>query len=157
MADDDEPAAKKRRGGEYGRDWICDFEGCTKDFKLVFSTSRLCFSILQSWVEQKKALTTHYNISHLYKRDFMCPHKGCNCQRAIFMVFSNSLFPSFNSPYVQFLALTILRFTKSHDTRTNKTIASITISESGLATATSTRTLPHCTDPQSLLPQEKCL
>ena len=76
--DDDEPAAKKRRGGEYGRDWICDFEGCTKDFKSVFSTSRLRFSVLQLWVEQKKALTMHYNISHLYKRDFVCPHEGCD-------------------------------------------------------------------------------
>ena len=37
---DDEPRVKKRRGGEHGRDWVCDFEGCTKDFKSVFSSSR---------------------------------------------------------------------------------------------------------------------
>ena len=29
------PPPKKRRGGEIGRDWICDMEGCTKDFKSV--------------------------------------------------------------------------------------------------------------------------
>ena len=33
---DDEPMVKRRRGGEHGRDWVCDFEGCTKDFKSVF-------------------------------------------------------------------------------------------------------------------------
>jgi len=26
---------KRRRGGEIGRDWNCDVEGCTKDFKSV--------------------------------------------------------------------------------------------------------------------------
>lgn len=26
---------KKRRGGEMGRDWKCDIEGCEKDFKSV--------------------------------------------------------------------------------------------------------------------------
>lgn len=43
---DDEPAVKKRRGGEHGRDWICDFEGCTKDFKSVFSASQFRFCSL---------------------------------------------------------------------------------------------------------------
>lgn len=38
-ANDDEPTVKKRRGGEHGRDWACDFEGCAKDFKSVFSSS----------------------------------------------------------------------------------------------------------------------
>ncbi|KAJ3550941.1 hypothetical protein NMY22_g112 [Coprinellus aureogranulatus] len=52
---DEEPTAKKpRRGGELGRDWKCDFEGCDKDFK------------------SKKALTTHRNVNHLGKRDFVC-------------------------------------------------------------------------------------
>ncbi|KAF9643120.1 hypothetical protein BDM02DRAFT_3157513 [Thelephora ganbajun] len=59
-ANDGEPAVKKRRGGDHGRDWVCDFEGCTKDFK------------------SKKALTTHYNVLHLHKRDFTCPHEGCD-------------------------------------------------------------------------------
>jgi general transcription factor IIIA len=27
---------KRRRGGEIGRDWKCDNEGCTKDFKSVW-------------------------------------------------------------------------------------------------------------------------
>ena len=34
-----EPATKKKRGGDHGRDWACDFEGCTKDFKSVFPSS----------------------------------------------------------------------------------------------------------------------
>ena len=33
--DDDDPPLKKRRGGEIGRDWKCDVEGCDKDFKSV--------------------------------------------------------------------------------------------------------------------------
>jgi len=28
-------------------------------------------------MQQKKALTTHYNVSHLHKRDFVCDHDGC--------------------------------------------------------------------------------
>ena len=37
---DDKPVVKRRRGREHGRDWVCDFEGCTKDFKSVCSCSR---------------------------------------------------------------------------------------------------------------------
>jgi len=54
-----EPPRKKRRGGEVGRDWKCDVDGCTKDFK------------------SKKALTTHTNITHLGRRDHVCPHETC--------------------------------------------------------------------------------
>ncbi|KAH9898532.1 hypothetical protein C8Q73DRAFT_727296 [Cubamyces lactineus] len=50
---------KRRRGGEVGRDWVCDVDGCGKDFK------------------SKKALTTHHNIAHLGRRDFVCPHAHC--------------------------------------------------------------------------------
>ncbi|KAJ7350369.1 hypothetical protein DFH08DRAFT_108230 [Mycena albidolilacea] len=56
---DGEPPRKKRRGGELGRDWKCEFDGCTKDFK------------------SKKALTTHTNITHLGQRDHVCPHETC--------------------------------------------------------------------------------
>lgn len=31
----DERPRKRRRGGEIGRDWQCEVEGCTKDFKSV--------------------------------------------------------------------------------------------------------------------------
>ncbi|KAJ7125020.1 hypothetical protein C8R44DRAFT_782068 [Mycena epipterygia] len=55
----DERPRKKRRGGELGRDWKCDVDGCTKDFK------------------SKKALTTHTNITHLGRRDHACPHETC--------------------------------------------------------------------------------
>ncbi|KAF8170334.1 hypothetical protein K438DRAFT_1909432 [Mycena galopus ATCC 62051] len=56
---DGEPPRKKRRGGEVGRDWKCDVDGCTKDFK------------------SKKALTTHTNVTHLGRRDHICPHETC--------------------------------------------------------------------------------
>ncbi|KAJ7668494.1 hypothetical protein DFH06DRAFT_1181869 [Mycena polygramma] len=52
---DGEPPRKKRRGGEVGRDWKCEVDGCTKDFK------------------SKKALTTHTNVTHLGRRDHVCP------------------------------------------------------------------------------------
>lgn len=32
---DDERPTKRRRGGEVGRDWKCEEEGCIKDFKSV--------------------------------------------------------------------------------------------------------------------------
>ena len=32
---EDGPSRKRRRGGEVGRDWKCEVEGCTKDFKSV--------------------------------------------------------------------------------------------------------------------------
>ncbi|EAU91525.1 transcription factor iiia [Coprinopsis cinerea okayama7 len=54
------PPKKRRRGGEIGRDWKCDFDGCTKDFK------------------SKKAMTIHKNVTHLGKRDFVCP----DCDKA---------------------------------------------------------------------------
>ncbi|EIW78739.1 hypothetical protein CONPUDRAFT_60762 [Coniophora puteana RWD-64-598 SS2] len=50
---------KRRRGGELGRDWICDIVGCGKDFK------------------SKKALTTHHNVTHLGRRTHVCPHAHC--------------------------------------------------------------------------------
>lgn len=34
---EDEPPPKKRRGGEVGRDFICEYEGCGKDFKSACS------------------------------------------------------------------------------------------------------------------------
>ncbi|KAM5538163.1 hypothetical protein V8D89_008050 [Ganoderma adspersum] len=58
-AGEGERPRKRRRGGEVGRDWICDVDGCDKDFK------------------SKKALTTHHNIAHLGRRDFVCPHEHC--------------------------------------------------------------------------------
>jgi general transcription factor IIIA len=35
--EDDDPLPKRRRGGEYGRDWmpVCDVGDCDKDFKSV--------------------------------------------------------------------------------------------------------------------------
>jgi uncharacterized C2H2 Zn-finger protein len=70
-ADDDRPTKKARRGGEIGRDWKCDFEGCDKDFKSV--SLLLSFQFVTSLYSlQKKALKTHKNVSHLGKRDFAC-------------------------------------------------------------------------------------
>ncbi|KAH0589146.1 hypothetical protein H2248_004912 [Termitomyces sp. 'cryptogamus'] len=58
-ADSLQPPRKKRRGGEIGRDWQCDVDGCLKDFK------------------SKKALNTHTQVTHLGRRDHICPHDGC--------------------------------------------------------------------------------
>ena len=33
--EEDGPPRKRQRGGEVGRDWKCEMEGCTKDFKSV--------------------------------------------------------------------------------------------------------------------------
>ncbi|KAF5385936.1 hypothetical protein D9615_002293 [Tricholomella constricta] len=54
-----EPPLKRRRGGEIGRDWKCDIDGCDKDFK------------------SKRALKSHTNIIHLGRRDHICFHEGC--------------------------------------------------------------------------------
>ncbi|ESK93678.1 transcription factor iiia [Moniliophthora roreri MCA 2997] len=53
------PPRKKRRGGEMGRDWRCEVQGCGKDFK------------------SSKALAIHHKVTHLGRRDFVCLHKGC--------------------------------------------------------------------------------
>uniref|UniRef100_A0A8H7Y7H7 C2H2-type domain-containing protein n=1 Tax=Psilocybe cubensis TaxID=181762 RepID=A0A8H7Y7H7_PSICU len=50
---------KKRRGGEHGREWLCEYPDCGKDFK------------------SKKAKTTHINVKHLGKRDFICEYPDC--------------------------------------------------------------------------------
>ena len=34
-SEEDVPPRKRRRGGEVGRDWKCEIEGCKKDFKSV--------------------------------------------------------------------------------------------------------------------------
>ncbi|KAH7108252.1 hypothetical protein BKA62DRAFT_681624 [Auriculariales sp. MPI-PUGE-AT-0066] len=57
--EDDEPPAKRRRGGDIGRDWKCSEDDCDKAFK------------------SKKALRTHTKISHLGLREFNCDHEGC--------------------------------------------------------------------------------
>ncbi|KJA27725.1 hypothetical protein HYPSUDRAFT_130794 [Hypholoma sublateritium FD-334 SS-4] len=54
-----QPAKKKRRGGEYGRDSKCEIAGCGKDFK------------------SEKALETHIRVTHLGSRDFVCEHENC--------------------------------------------------------------------------------
>ncbi|KAF5383401.1 hypothetical protein D9757_006186 [Collybiopsis confluens] len=56
---EDQPPKKRRRGGEYGRDWKCSVENCEKDFK------------------SNKALTVHHNVTHLGKRDHICAHVDC--------------------------------------------------------------------------------
>ena len=46
VADDDQPVTKKKRDGDHGRDWACNFEGCTKDFKSVFPSAQCRFHCL---------------------------------------------------------------------------------------------------------------
>ena len=48
--------ARKRRGREHGRDWICCFEGCAKAFKLVFPLLDSTVAFSQLYVEQKNHL-----------------------------------------------------------------------------------------------------
>ncbi|KAF7315220.1 Transcriptional factor IIIa [Mycena indigotica] len=54
LSENDDRPWKKRRGGNFGREWKCQVEGCDKEFK------------------SEKALTTHFNITHLGRRDFQC-------------------------------------------------------------------------------------
>ena len=35
-------------------------------------------ALSRSYLKQKRALTTHYNVSHLHKRDFVCTQGGCD-------------------------------------------------------------------------------
>ncbi|KZT38466.1 hypothetical protein SISSUDRAFT_986194 [Sistotremastrum suecicum HHB10207 ss-3] len=56
---DEERYAKRRRGGDVGRDWVCVEDGCDKAFK------------------SNKALKTHVHTSHLHRRDFVCPAADC--------------------------------------------------------------------------------
>ncbi|KAG6813740.1 hypothetical protein H0H92_007692 [Tricholoma furcatifolium] len=71
-----QPPRKKRRGGELGRDWKCDMDGCEKDFKSVSTPSPTLRSQSIDSI-QKKALETHKNVTHLGRRDHICPHDGC--------------------------------------------------------------------------------
>lgn len=43
-SEDEERPRKRRRGGEIGRDWACDWDACEKAFKSVCTTSRLFLS-----------------------------------------------------------------------------------------------------------------
>ncbi|XP_006460868.1 hypothetical protein AGABI2DRAFT_204147 [Agaricus bisporus var. bisporus H97] len=58
--EDDSQPTKKRRGGDWGRDWKCDYGGCSKDFK------------------SKSALTVHKNVAHLGQRNFACSYEDCH-------------------------------------------------------------------------------
>lgn len=71
-ADEDEPAVKKRRGGEHGRDWICDFEGCTKDFKSVFYSSRFRFRLLMTAHLNRKRLLPRIKTSRTSTTAILC-------------------------------------------------------------------------------------
>ena len=69
---------KRRRGGEAGRDWKCEAEGCDKDFKSVSFGVPSQRAHFLSCPLQKKALKTHHNVTHLNQRNFPCTHTGCN-------------------------------------------------------------------------------
>lgn len=76
-AEDSRPR-KRRRGGELGRDWRCDFAGCGKDFKSVCSLSKYLRYCIDECFVQKRALTTHHNVIHLGQRNHVCPHIHCS-------------------------------------------------------------------------------
>ncbi|KAI0265917.1 hypothetical protein BC834DRAFT_157744 [Gloeopeniophorella convolvens] len=75
--DEDAPSRKRRRGGEAGRDWKCEVEGCTKDFKSVYLPHVTVWARLTHNMVQKKALTNHHSITHLGQRNFICTEDGC--------------------------------------------------------------------------------
>ncbi|KIJ45349.1 hypothetical protein M422DRAFT_166865 [Sphaerobolus stellatus SS14] len=56
---EEERPVKRRRGGEVGRDWVCEVENCPKAFK------------------SKKALATHHKVTHLGRKDFVCSIAEC--------------------------------------------------------------------------------
>ena len=51
---DGEPLKKKRRGGDQGRDWLCDVLGCDKDFKSVRFVMVVIFGFLPSRFDIRK-------------------------------------------------------------------------------------------------------
>ena len=54
-SEDEEPKRKRRRGGEHGRDWLCEYPGCDKDFK---SVGFLFLSLSHSNIQDRKVLST---------------------------------------------------------------------------------------------------
>jgi hypothetical protein len=56
-SDEDAPPQKRRRGGEVGRDWKCEVEGCTKDFKSVRSSAFSVKTILKNDILTRKRLS----------------------------------------------------------------------------------------------------
>jgi general transcription factor IIIA len=71
------PAKKRRRGGELGRDFVCEVEDCGKDFKSVSGPTPFSNTLLMTSLSQKQALATHNTITHLGRRDFYCDFPGC--------------------------------------------------------------------------------
>lgn len=62
--DGDEPAVKRKRGGDHGRDWVCDFEGCAKDFKSVFPSSKASCPPAHDHGSNRRRLLQHTTTSH---------------------------------------------------------------------------------------------
>jgi general transcription factor IIIA len=64
LSDEECRPAKRRRGGEYGRDWKCDVDGCTKDFKSVRTSTAflpVSFLILEVYIAKgaRRPLPSH--------------------------------------------------------------------------------------------------
>lgn len=77
--DSEIPLTKKRRGGEFGREWKCQMNGCDKDYKSVnyfFPFFQFNHFDLVCY-PQKKALQIHINVGHQGRRDFSCNHGDC--------------------------------------------------------------------------------
>src|SRR5260221_9701474 len=77
--DGEAPVTKKRRGGEYGRDWKCQTNGCDEDYKSVIDILSFTKSHPADppCCPQKKALQIHIDVEHQGRRDFPCNHNGC--------------------------------------------------------------------------------
>ena len=112
------------------------------------------------YCQARDAMPAHSAPFDLCRQCRLC-QTGCMCSQTLgvstqFYGLFKLLFPSFNPPYVQILALTTSQFT-NHTTQEQQDNSFYCKSKYRLATAMSTRTLPHRIDPRSLLPQEKYL
>lgn len=76
--EDDSQPTKKRRGGDWGRDWKCDYGGCSKDFKSVSTKFYQYLAQPLNISDQKSALTVHKNVAHLGQRNFACSYEDCH-------------------------------------------------------------------------------
>lgn len=70
---------RRRRGGVEFMEGIgfVTLKGARRTSNRYFLLPGIVLTDSLSQIKQKKALTAHYKVSHLHKRDFICPREGC--------------------------------------------------------------------------------